>query len=959
MRRLLSLCLAISVLLPAVPLSPPQSPAGQADNAAEVEAILARMDAAERVGQLFLVTYYGADIGPDSDIARLISEYHVGGVVLLQANGNFTPREPVPEQVYNITSRLQQLAALGASAGTATGPVGEGEATPAPTVEAPPSPDYIPLFIATEQEGSGWPHTNLISGLTPLASNMAIGATWRPEYAQSTGRVAGEELSALGVNMLFGPPADVLELPQPTAPGDLSTRVFGGEPVWVADMTAAYVKGLHEGSGGRMAVVPRHFPGYGGADRLADDEIPTVRRSQDQLKQSDLIPFLAVMGDAPDPASVAEGVLVGHIRFQGFQGDNYRAATKPMAFDPVALPTLLSIPTVASWRESGGLLITDALGLRGVRRYYQGQGQFPARSIARDAFAAGNDILYLGEFGSNPPVDQTATVVDTIEYFVQRYETDAAFSAQVDASVRRIIAQKLDLYGQFDLASVIPDRGWLDDIGAPTELTFNIARSALTLLEPSQPDQLTSPSPGDQILVFSDARPIQQCPTCEPQPLIPAGALRSAILQSYGPQATGLIDQADVQSFSLAELADYLELGPQPEQNGEAEAEVDELGVALANADWIVFLTHDFDPEVPGSTVLKTFLADSPAAPGARIVVFAMGAPYYLDSTEVSKLTAYYALYAYTQPFIEVAAQALFFEFAPTGASPVSIPAVDYWILDVTSPDPAQIITLSYEILGSEQAQGTPAPASLQPGDSVLLRTGVIQDLNGNRVPDGTPVEFVLNYSNEAVRTSQTETSDGVAEAVIVVDEGPAELRITAISGNARNSETVYLAVSETGSAEIDVLPPDVTPTPSPTFTAQAPTPEPTAAAAPTALPVSTPVPPPDGNSVDFGDLFLSLLGLLVIGGLVLFYGVTARDVNYGLLLALPTVVVGLLAYNYYALMLPGADGWRRVVPDEWGAALITWLGGLLGLALALAVMAIWDRWLVMALRNRQRGERG
>ncbi len=68
--------------------------------------------------------------------------------------------------------------------------------------------------------------------------------------AEEAGRVAGQELAALGFNLLLGPSADVVQVPQPYTAGDLGTRVFGGEPFWVSQMTVAYVRGVHEGSGG-------------------------------------------------------------------------------------------------------------------------------------------------------------------------------------------------------------------------------------------------------------------------------------------------------------------------------------------------------------------------------------------------------------------------------------------------------------------------------------------------------------------------------------------------------------------------------------------------------------------------------------------------------------------------------------------------------------------------------------
>ena len=231
----------------------------------EVEAVLARMSPEDRVGQMFLVTYYGSDIGAESDIASLIERYRIGGVVLLASNDNFTNDSDIPAQIYHLTTNLQSLAE-------------ERRQLPPTDVPGPPlgpSP-YIPLFIGIDHEGSGGDHIQIYSGLTPLPSNMAIGATWDSSYAESTGQVVGTELEALGINLLLGPPSDVVLTPHPFTSGDLGTREFGGEPFWVSKMTAAYVRGVHEGSNGRVAVVPKYFPGHGGADRLATIEIPTI-----------------------------------------------------------------------------------------------------------------------------------------------------------------------------------------------------------------------------------------------------------------------------------------------------------------------------------------------------------------------------------------------------------------------------------------------------------------------------------------------------------------------------------------------------------------------------------------------------------------------------------------------------------------------------------------------------------
>ncbi|HNN12508.1 MAG TPA: glycoside hydrolase family 3 N-terminal domain-containing protein [Anaerolineales bacterium] len=291
---------------------------------ASVRLLLEAMTPEERIGQLFLVSFTGIDTGPDSQIYDLITRRHVGGVILLSANDNFTDQDPLV-QTRLLVNNLQQLewdASLGFT----------NDQSSAIQTERP---EYAPLFIGIAQEGDGYPTDQILSGLTPLPSEMAIGATWNPEFAGNVGEVRGRELSALGFNLFIGPSLDVLDAPSSSG-SDLGTRVFGGDPFWVGTMGSAYVEGLHRGGAGKLLVIAKHFPGVGGADRLPEDEVSTVRKSLEQLKQIELAPFFSVTGNALTPEAAVDGLLVSHIRYQGFQG-NIRAATRPISFDPQAL----------------------------------------------------------------------------------------------------------------------------------------------------------------------------------------------------------------------------------------------------------------------------------------------------------------------------------------------------------------------------------------------------------------------------------------------------------------------------------------------------------------------------------------------------------------------------------------------------------------------------------------------
>jgi beta-N-acetylhexosaminidase len=238
---------------------------------------LARMTAEERIGQLFLVTFPGTNVGPETQIFDLISNHYISGVILLAQNDNFTAGEQSINDTWTLINQLRTT---------------KFESTQAehldPNTLETFNPYYLPLFVGLSQEGNGYPTDQIINGLTPLPSQLAIGATWNPKLAEQVGIVMGSELSELGINLLLGPSLDVNEIPRPEGAGDLGVRTFGGDPFWVGVMGRAYISGVHQGSEGRMAVVSKHFPGLGSSDRLPEDEVATVRKSLEQLKQIEL-----------------------------------------------------------------------------------------------------------------------------------------------------------------------------------------------------------------------------------------------------------------------------------------------------------------------------------------------------------------------------------------------------------------------------------------------------------------------------------------------------------------------------------------------------------------------------------------------------------------------------------------------------------------------------------------------
>ncbi len=933
MRRLPRISLTVSLLLILLQVVSPlgasiAAPATQFATPEErAQTLLESLTPEERVGQLFLVTFTGTDAGPDSQIYDLIVNRHIGGVVLTAANDNFTDIENTPAATQQLILELQRNEWLGSL-----------EDLVNPTTLETYRPVFIPLVIGISQLGDGYPNDQIYNGLTQLPSPMAIGATWQPSLAERVGFVVGQELSAMGFNLLLGPALDVLESPNPDSAGDLGVRTFGGDPFWVGQMGSAYIQGVHQGSEGKIAVVGKHFPGHGGSDRPPEEEVSTVRKSLEQLKQIELAPFFAVTGNAASPEKTVDALLISHIRYQGFQG-NIRATTRPISFDEQAFSDIMSLAPFSTWRENGGVIITDNLGSRAVRRFYDPSGlDFKAWQVARDAFLAGSDMLFVGEILDSSEPDTYSTILSILEFFTQKYREDVAFAQRVDESVLRILTLKFKIYDTFSLENVLPDESDLDLIGNSEQVSFDVARQGASLISPSLSDldSVLPDAPGlnDRIVFVSDTYTFQQCSQCPEQPVLPFDAFQQAVLRLYGLEAGNQVLRQNLFSFTFEDLQAMLD------NPGRYHA----IEVRMRSAQWVVFTMLDVRGDRPASQALRGFLSErDDLIRDKNVVVFALNAPYYLDATEISKITAYYGLYSKSPQFIDTAARILFKEFTPIfGAIPVSVPGIGYDLISATSPDPDQAIPVLLDVPEQEvnEEELTPQPPPLpefQVGDTIPIRTGIIVDHNGNPVPDGTLVQFVFNLAGETTFSAPVETVQGVARTTYLIDgSGPLEIR--AISEPANQSLPLQMDIP---GLEVTVGP---TASPSPTQ-AQTTTPAPTATEPPP--PPPAPPQPEPRSKTDLIDWGLAFLVTIAISLAALRVGTSLGHSRWSLRWGLCAWIGGLLTYTYLSLSLPGSES-VLIGGGRFGLVWVVALGAGLG----------WGAgWLWRALQLREKSK--
>jgi beta-N-acetylhexosaminidase len=865
------------------------APVGQVFTPQEKASVLLKeMTPEEKIGQLFLVTFQGTDISQESQIYDLIVNHHIGGVVLRTDNNNFVGPEGTATAVQELIRAIQtanwQSTRLNLN-------------NPTPT--AAQNQNYIPLLIGISQEGDLSPFDQIINNLTPLPSEMAIGATWKTKNAEMVGSILGQELQALGFNLLFGPSLDVLDVVRTDTGEDLGVRTFGGDPYWVAEMGKAFIKGVHTGSNNRISVIAKHFPGRGESDRQPEDEVATVRKSLEQLKQIELAPFFAVTQNTDDQSTTTDGLLLSHIRYQGFQG-NIRATTRPVSFDSAALDQILALPEFSQWRELGGIIVSDDLGSKAVRKFFDPLNlNFDARQVVKSALLAGNDLLYLGNINATGDVDSYSTVVRTLDFFVQKYLEDSAFQQRVDEAALRVLSLKFKLYPQFVLANILPDTAELEILDTSEQQIFEIARESVTLVSPDPIDVasvLPSPPQLDERIVFiSNKITQQQCTTCEGQEIFLAEKLKNAVERLYGPKAGEQIQSFRLSAYSYEDLRLLLE----------KDASSETLLSDLSSADWIVISFTEFQKNSPELAIFQRLFSEQPELTrNKKIIGFAFNAPYFPDATDITKFTAYYAIYSKIPVYVDVAARILFQEITPTGVLPVSVLSIGYDLITATTPDPAQIIPLFVtSVAEGVSTTETPSTGIEQPliykvGDSLPLQTGIIIDHNGNPVPDGTIVRFLIdtNSASGSVEQIETQTLAGVAQTTYRIQNlGVVELKVT--SDPAQTSRILRLDITDAGGVITSI---------EPTFS-------PTENFKSTVTPVITPTPQSsntqthnEGNPTIL-DWTLSTLLVVTLSLSLYWWGWRRRANHWNPKVPFFSGMLGYAGYLYFALKLPGS----------------------------------------------------
>ena len=225
------------------------------------------------------------------------------------------------------------------------------------------NPDAL---IAIDEEGGDVTRLYYAQG-APYPGNALLGRIDDTALTERTGRLVGEQLRGVGVNMDFAPDVDINSNPDNPVIG---VRSFGTDPTRVARHSAAWVTGL-EAVG--VAAAAKHFPGHGDTAMDSHLSLPIVDLPLEQLRERELLPFAAAI------AAGTSSIMTSHILLPQLDADN------PATFSRRILEGLLR-------DELGfeGVIVSDALDMVGA----SGEIGIPAAAVR--AIAAGCDLLCIG-----------------------------------------------------------------------------------------------------------------------------------------------------------------------------------------------------------------------------------------------------------------------------------------------------------------------------------------------------------------------------------------------------------------------------------------------------------------------------------------------------------------------------------------------------------------------------------
>jgi len=307
------------------------------------EASLTDEELKEKIGQMIMVGFRGAEAPENSDIYKIIKDVKIGGMAFSDYDvpSNSFPRNIInPEQTKKLISDIQKYS-------------------------------VDPLFVAVDAEGGNINRLKQRYGFLPILSPEEMGQDETLETTEKESAKLAEELKRLGFNMNLAPVVDLNINPQNPIIGALG-RSFSSDPEKVVNQARAFIENHLKNN---IITVEKHFPGQGSA---AEDSHLGIADVTDTYKKEELFPYQKLNDEG-----LLKAVMIGHIMNKKI--DNTYPATLSKTFLNDILRKQIGFE---------GVIISDDMQMAAISNNYK----FDEAVVM--AVNAGCDMIY---FFNNSP----------------------------------------------------------------------------------------------------------------------------------------------------------------------------------------------------------------------------------------------------------------------------------------------------------------------------------------------------------------------------------------------------------------------------------------------------------------------------------------------------------------------------------------------------------------------------
>ena len=258
------------------------------------------------------------------EIYKQISEYKIGGIIL--SNGT-------PKKTAEVTNKMQSIS-------------------------------DVPLLIGIDGE---WGINMRIDSTPKFPWNMSLGALKDNGYIEKIGKSIGNHSKRMGIHINFAPVVDINTNPINPIIGN---RSYGEDKYNVTSKALSFTKGMQEEG---VLACAKHFPGHGDTSKDSHKTLPTIGFNKKRILDVELYPYRTLIKEG------LAAIMIAHLNVPSLESNSNF---------PSSLSKNIVTNILKNKLKFKGLIITDALGMKGVTSYDK-------ENIDLMAFKAGNDVLLM------------------------------------------------------------------------------------------------------------------------------------------------------------------------------------------------------------------------------------------------------------------------------------------------------------------------------------------------------------------------------------------------------------------------------------------------------------------------------------------------------------------------------------------------------------------------------------